>query len=314
MRITNIIMLAFWALCVTTLNAQEKKIEFHKGTLRICSAKNFQITGYEGKEVIIKSLSGKRNLAWGYLTTTGKKAKSAYTLGRLTTKKGKGTVTYFPNKNSDKKKGLKKLGKINENQELDIYFKIEQKDDQLIFRDEIPSASGQLVMYGDESYEIKIPNSLKLVWESNGCVINSKSSQRTIFYDSNPSSLVDFDGEVYIKSNLSNIKLKDVSGPVSINTIGGNVSVEFDKKKPTELYSIYSNNGFIDMTLPDNSSLMLLAKGESIYSDIDFKILEEKEENDFGHIKTLMKLKKGSGKVRMNLDANYGEIYLRKKK
>ena len=42
------------------LNGQEKKIKFSKGTLKICSSKNFTITGYDGNEVIIKSLHEKR--------------------------------------------------------------------------------------------------------------------------------------------------------------------------------------------------------------------------------------------------------------
>ena len=53
--------LLFFALVITfvNLNAQEKKIKFNKGTLKICSSKNFIIEGYDGDEVIIKSLHNK---------------------------------------------------------------------------------------------------------------------------------------------------------------------------------------------------------------------------------------------------------------
>lgn len=323
-RISHTLRIILIALICFNATAQEKKIKFNKGTLRICSAKNFQITGYDGNEVIVKSLHEKQNYRFGYTTKKPSKVwlnnqgtKTATTIGRLTNRTKPGTVTYYF-RDEDKKKGLKKLGKKNENKELGIYFTIEQKDGELVFSDPVPSATGALVMYGNESYEVKIPNSLKVVWETNGCVIMNQSSKKaratTLFYNSNPSSLTDFDGEVDIKSSLSNIKLVDVTGPVSINTIGGNVTVAFDKRKPTKLYSIYSNNGFIDVTLPTNSSLSLDVIGESIYSDLDMNILEESEVDDFGHIKTKMKLKQGSGKVRMKLDAGYGSIYLRKKK
>jgi DUF4097 and DUF4098 domain-containing protein YvlB len=170
-------------------------------------------------------------------------------------------------------------------------------------------------MYANERYEIKIPNSIKLIWKTNLCSYDTKKKKRnsTFFYNSNPSSLSNFNGEVEIESSLTNIKLVDVVGPVTVNTIGGNVTVEFDKKKPQQLYSIYSNNGFIDVQIPSNFNVTADVTGKSVYSDVDFKILEEKEENDFGHIKTVMKLKLGSGKTKMKLDADYGNIYLRKK-
>ena len=315
MKTTKNILLFLLVICFTRINAQEKKIKFNKGTLRICSAKNFKISGYDGNEVVVKSLHKNRNLAFAYITkgklNTTSKATTITGFSNKNTNKTGVITQYFSNQN--KKEGLKKLGKKNENRDLGIYFKIEEKDGELVFSDEVPSATGQLVMYGNESYEIKVPNSLKLIWESNGCVITNKSSQKAIFYNSNPSSLTDFNGEVDINSNLSNIKLTDVTGPVSIITIGGNVTIEFDKKKPSKLYSVYSNNGFIDITLPSNTSISLDVKAESVYSDLDINVESEKEVNDFGHIKTEMKLKKGSGKVKMKLDANYGSIYLRKK-
>ena len=306
------------ALLQVSINAQEKKIKFDKGTLRICSSKNFQITGYDGNEVIIKSLHEKSKYNYysnvnGRLTTTSQgQFEVASTLSK-SKKKGKdkkGSVVYYFG-NQNRKKGLKKLGKKNENLELGIYFTIEERDGELIFQDNVPG-KGQVVMFGNESYEIKIPNSIKLKWETNGCVVkNEKNSQRVtaLFYNSNPSSLSDFNGEVEVQSTLNNIKLTDVTGPVSINTIGGNVTIEFDDKLPQKLYSIYSNNGFIDITLPAKAGISVDATGRDIYSDIDFSVEDEKEDNDFHH----MKLKLNSGKSKMKLNAGLGNIYLRKK-
>ena len=96
---------------------------------------------------------------------------------------------------------------------------------------------------------------------------------------------------------------------MSINTIGGNITIEFDKKTPQKLYSIYSNNGFIDVTLPSSSDVLVDGEGNAIYSDIDFKVLEEKD--DLGRQQMRLKLKNGS--VKMKLNAGLGSIYLRKK-
>lgn len=316
------------AITITFLSAsaQEKKIKFNKGTLKICSSKNFQIEGYDGNEVIIKSLHEKRNTNRSFvLSGSAKSGTYSYSssgsnsqsrnlarVGRIQSSArnsndsiARGNVFFFNNDN-DRKEGLKKLGKKNENTDLGIYFIIEQNGDELVFKD---NNEGQLIMMSNERYVIKIPNSLKLDWQTNSCSAEKTSKNQHRFFSSKASSLSNFDGEVAISSTLNNTKLIDVTGPVSINTIGGNVTIEFDKKTPQKLYSIYSNNGFIDITLPANSDLKLEATGNDIFSDIDFKVEEEKEERDLQH----MRLKLNNGKVKMKLNANLGNIYLRKK-
>lgn len=305
---------------VASVNAQEKKIKFSKGTLKICSSKNFTIKGYDGSEVVIKSLHDKKTRYVG-LRSTNAQTAYAYSIKNLNGKaqnsltrsnKGKNdSVTvattvrgnlFFSNHDKKRKEGLKKLGKKQENLEFGIYFTIEQEDGMLTFKD---NSQGQFVMLSNESYEIKIPNSLKLRWDTSGC----GSSNSQIFFNSKSSSLSDFNGEVEISSSLNNLKLNDVVGPVSINTIGGNVTITFDKKTPKKLYSIYSNNGFIDITLPNSSDLVVDAMGASIYSDLDFNVLKDDEQSGMQN----MRLKLKNGKVKMKLNAGLGSIYLRKK-
>jgi hypothetical protein len=330
--IKSILVIAF--LVVFTANSQEKKIKFNSGTLKICSSKNFQIEGYDGKEVIIESLHPKRNsfstvnhnfsgagfpgvfatkanISKNKSVSISSSSSSNNNLTRIgSNKNAKDSIVtgevFFFNNDKNRKKGLKKLGKKNENSDLGIYFIIEQNGDELVFKD---NNEGQLIMMSNERYVIKIPNSLKLDWQTNGCKTNNGISNHYRFFNSKASSLSNFDGEVSISSTLNNTKLVDVTGPVSINTIGGNVTIEFDKKTPQKLYSIYSNNGFIDITLPSNSDIKLDATGNDIFSDIDFKVEEEKEERDL----QIMKLKLNNGKVKMKLNANLGNIYLRKK-
>ncbi|MBU3011917.1 hypothetical protein KO506_10925 [Polaribacter vadi] len=336
MKTIKIVFIFALSIHFLKTNAQEKTIKFSKGTLKICSSKNFQIEGYDGTEVVIKSLHIKRNSintvsynisGSGYPGTYAMQSNSkgnnsvsisrnnARNLARVngfqsTTGNSNDSVIknniFFFNNDGNRKKGLKKLGKKNENSDLGIYFIIEKNGDELVFKD---NNEEQLVMLSNESYVIKIPNSIKLNWQTNNCkdIDNNRGQHR--FFNSKPSSLSNFNGEVEISSTLNNTKLKDVTGPVSINTIGGNVTIEFDKKTPQKLYSIYSNNGFIDITLPTNSDIKLDATGREIFSDIDFKIEEETEERDL----QIMKLKLNSGKVKMKLNANLGNIYLRKK-
>ena len=325
MKKIKIIITAVLFVALQNVNAQEKKIKFSKGTLKICSSKNFQITGYDGDEVIIKSLHSKRGKFSSVVSTYSNHRLVEGTVSRTTPingvsikgkgKKGNQNFVYFVN-DGKRKEGLKKLGKKNENSELGIYFVIEEKNGELIFRDHV-NKEGTLRMYNSgESYEIKIPNSIKLDWNTGKCekIEETKNTASVVagtvrFYNSKASYLSNFNGEVEISTSLSNMKLIDVTGPVSINSLGGNVTIEFDKKKPLNLYSIYSNNGFIDIEIPSDSSILVDALGRSIYSDIDFNILKEVETNKSQE----MKLKLNKGKVRMKLDAGHGNIYLRKK-
>ena len=167
-------------------------------------------------------------------------------------------------------------------------------------------------MVANQKYEVKIPNTLKLDWKTGSCTRPSQNNSY-VFYSSKASTLKNFEGEVLISSTLNHTNLTDVTGPVSINTIGGNVTVKFDKKMPTELYSIYTNNGFIDIEFPKKSSLMLDIVGKSVYSDMDFEVLSEEEVDDVWQKTTKMKLKNGSGKVKMKLMAGFGEVFLREK-
>ncbi len=323
----NIQYILVFALSISffAVNGQEKKIKFNKGTLKICSSKNFTITGYDGKEVIIKSLHEKRSsnfYRYSVNSTNGPKnfplvKGRARTFSRSSGSNNsfsfhsndsikKGRVVFFSN-DGNRKEGLKRLGKKSENKDLGIYFAIEQKDGELIFKDQ---TDGQLVMFSNERYEIKIPNTIKLNWDTNSCKETlNKRKNKYVFFNSKPSMLSNFNGEVEISTSLNNMKLVDVTGPVSINSIGGNVTVEFDKKTPKKLYSIYSNNGFIDVTLPKNSDVIVDTNSASIYSDIDFNILEDKEEPGIQK----MKLKLNRGNVKMKLNAGLGNIYLRKK-
>jgi len=282
--------------------AQEKKIAFKKGVLKICSSKNFEIKGYDGNEVVIKSLhKHRKNLV--YFSSR----KSSFLKGNLRSLKNDSlrfpTMIYNNSGAKKQKKGLRKLGK-NTDSENGIYLKIEQKNGELILSDKDDDNS--FIMISGESYKVLIPNSLKLLWDTKKCTKTIPSNVH--FYNSKTSSLSDFSGEVEITSSMNNLKLKDVIGPVSINSLGGNVKIIFDKELPQKLYSIYTNNGYIDVAFPQSSNVLVDAKAIDIYSNLEFNILSDKENNGIQE----MKLKLKSGKVKMKLNSGYGSIYLRK--
>jgi hypothetical protein len=348
---------------ITTVHAQDNEIAFpfKKGTVKICSSKNFKVIGYGGNEVIIRSMQDQYafgEYSYGVLTSTGtdtlqgdakelaravgvysralprradqkpaKEAIGSYVKARRASKdtlystaplrfqaatgffKGdtlKADVvetsplayTFF-NRDKSRSKGLTKLGSKATNRDKGIYLTVEQNEDELVIRDD----NTDLFVMTNHSYEIMIPNTSKLVWNSADCKI-----PRGLTYMGKSWELKDFKGEVEISSQLNDLKLKDVTGPVAINTIGANVTVEFVESVPSKLYSIYSNNGFIDISLPSKSGVSIDAQGREIFSDLPVEIEYEVLTGNTQHLK--MKLNKAG--VKMILDAGLGNIYLRK--
>ncbi|WP_299114771.1 hypothetical protein [uncultured Winogradskyella sp.] len=314
----NIITLIALLLIVGIGNSQEKekRIKFNKGTLKICSNSHMTIKGYDGDEVIIKSLNESR---FSYFYDFGDKddkfidsleessdgtlAKSYYLLS-----------SQF--QDTELEKGLKPLGNKSTNPADNLYLDITEKPGELILRDfshkNVNSSQGKLTvtsssLYFNNKYEILIPNSIKLLWNIENC---TKKNSNTFFVTSgsSPWQLSNFKGEVEVSTSYNSITFTDVSGPVIANTIGGNIKVVFDKVLPTNLYSLISNDGYIDMTLPQNASINVDAIGNRILSDIDFKVLNETIVNDTKG----MELQLNSGKTKIKLDASSGSIYLRK--
>ena len=374
MKLIKLVLVFVMTMTLLNVNAQEKKIKFNKGTLKICSSKNFQIEGYDGDEVIIESVHEKRNSDLKYMikgagtskTYSYSETNNKKLIGMIGKKKAKelvidsidnkwnvqfglNSVAYVDEKKDEKGKknnkedstknnisysvsgtfsesdtdvnpktvffkkndfkresGLKRLGKKNKNIEDGIYFIIEERDGELIFKDD--TEHSVIMSRNKERYKIKIPNSIKLDWQASECNKSGREANY-FFFNSEKSSLSNFNGEVEISSSVHNVSLLDVTGPVSINTIGGNVTVKFDKKTPQKLYSIYSNNGFIDITLPKDANLKLDATASDIFSDIDFTVEQEDVKTNLQH----MRLKLNKGSVHMKLNANLGNIYLRKK-
>ena len=309
---------------------KEKRIKFNKGTLKICSNSHMTIKGYDGDEVVIKSLNNKLHYSYQQLKgSNGFKLKSSDS-----SKVTRYRILNAYNDEEELEKGLKPLGNKSTNPEDNLYLDITENPGELIIRDygyAIPNKKGQTrgysfyitgqndknreklggissnFLYPNNKYEILIPNSIKLSWNVEDCE-KKNSNTFIVRTDSNPWELVDFEGEVEISTSYNSVKLTDVSGPVIANTIGGNIKVIFDDIKPTKLYSLVSNDGYIDITLPTDADINVDASGDRILSDIDFKVVSD---NIVNGIKD-MELQLNSGKTKMKLDAGAGNVYLRK--
>ena len=330
-KIITLVTLLF-IVGVVNSQDQEKRIKFNNGTLKICSNSHMVIKGYDGDEVIIKSLNNQSRFSYRYFFNEKDEDKEKEKDSLLERSFYLLSAQY---EDAELEKGLRPLGNKSNNPADNLYLDITEKPGELIIKDFKFRTSGKNKVLGytvksadvnekkskknsyieaanlaflNNKYEILIPNSIKLSWNVEDCA-KTKSNTFFVRSDSTPWELMNFKGEAEISTSYNSIKLTDVSGPVIANTIGGNIKVVFDDLKPTNLYSLVSNDGYIDVTLPLDANINLDATADRILSNIDFKVLKE----TVTEVSKNMKLELNSGKIKMKLDAGSGNLYLRKK-
>jgi lia operon protein LiaG len=118
-------------------------------------------------------------------------------------------------------------------------------------------------------------------------------------------------GEVDVK-NCQSINLKNVSGPVVLSTISGDVELSFNEVSKDRPISIASISGEIDITLPAKAGVdieMETISGD-IYSDFDFSSDSKKLKRIGGNS---VKGQLNGGGVDFKITNVSGNIYLRKK-
>lgn len=107
------------------------------------------------------------------------------------------------------------------------------------------------------------------------------------------------------------INLEDVSGPLVLSTISGDINITFGTINIDKPFSISSVSGDVDIMLPENTGVNLEMQSISgtMYSDFDFTNLE-KDMKRIGGNKLVYQLNGGGNKF--NIMSVSGNIYLRK--
>lgn len=119
-------------------------------------------------------------------------------------------------------------------------------------------------------------------------------------------------GEVAIK-NCGGISLKNVSGPLVLSTISGDIDVAFASLAKERSISIASISGEIDVTVPATTGMDVEIEtiSGSIYSDFDFPS-DDKKMKRIGGNSVKSQLNGGGADVKLNNVS--GSIYLRRAK
>ena len=146
-------------------------------------------------------------------------------------------------------------------------------------------------------YKIKVPENLAIEITS-GCERN------------NAISIINMKNEIDIKS-CHNIDLKNVTGPLVLSTISGDINITYSSINSSKSSSINSISGEIDITLPVKTAtdLELRTVSGAFYSDFDFsesqKNLRKVGGNEINY-------SLNGGGFKFAIGSVSGNIYLRK--
>jgi predicted membrane protein len=119
--------------------------------------------------------------------------------------------------------------------------------------------------------------------------------------------------EIEISAQYNSIRLQNVTGPLTVKTIYGQVDATFDNviKDPVSIISIY---GHVDVTIPQTTKANLTLStsfGEILVApELNIKVELKGGMVDYGD-KVSGTLNGGGGSIELRCD--YGKVYLRKK-
>ncbi|MDQ2656916.1 MAG: DUF4097 domain-containing protein [Bacteroidota bacterium] len=124
---------------------------------------------------------------------------------------------------------------------------------------------------------------------------------------------VNLPNEIEVSAVYNSVELQKVTGPLTIETTYGGVTADFIApiKDPVSIVSIY---GFIDISLPQDTkaNLEMSTSYGDIYAAPEFKIDVPTRDGMKVYGDKITGTINGGG-VSIDLDCNYGKIYLRRK-
>lgn len=123
-----------------------------------------------------------------------------------------------------------------------------------------------------------------------------------------------FKGEVEASARLNGgIRIDDVSGPLTANTLNGGIDVAFSKVAQSSPITIYSTNGALDIGLPEKTpaDVTLSTINGDIYTNFELRLPDKNGLRAIASKKVRGSINNGG--VDIQLKTTNGNIYLRKK-
>ena len=120
-------------------------------------------------------------------------------------------------------------------------------------------------------------------------------------------------GEIEANARLNGeIQIESVGGPVTANSLNGNVDVTFTQVNQSSPITIYSTNGAVDIKLPQSTpaDLNMGSTNGEIYTDFEIKFPEKDGLKSIYNRNVKQEI--NGGGVLLKLKTTNGNIYLRK--
>lgn len=158
----------------------------------------------------------------------------------------------------------------------------------------------QLAKRTSTNYTIKVPKSVKISYTHSGVEGNTfKASNIT--------------AEIEASTKHNGTRLENVTGPMTINSVHGNIEVVFTSVNQNNPISIISVHGLVDVSLPSATKANL--KMESKYGELltNMDIEYNKSNEDMRTISSKVNGKLNGGGVEVYLVSTHGNVYLRNK-
>lgn len=195
-------------------------------------------------------------------------------------------------KEDDRAKGLRAINSAGLEDNTGLGINVTEKDGLIVV--------SQLRKMNSPEITIRVPKGLIVAYK----------------YESQYSDKVTFrnvENEIEISANYNSILLDNVTGPVTVQAVYGNVDAVFSNnvKGPVSIVSIY---GHVDVAMPATikANIKMSTSYGEIFVSPDFKIEVEKEGEWVKYSDRVTGKINGGG---MNIDfrSDYGKIYFRKK-
>lgn len=123
-----------------------------------------------------------------------------------------------------------------------------------------------------------------------------------------------FSGEIEADAQLNgSVKILNINGPVTANSLNGELQVTFEKVTQDSPISLYSTNGAVDVSLPGNTpaNLALSTLNGNVYTD--FEVQAENKNGLKSVLGRDIKASINGGGVKISMKSTNGNMYLRKK-
>ena len=160
----------------------------------------------------------------------------------------------------------------------------------------------QIGKNNENHYQIQVPRGVSILYEH-----SSHNGEDILFKD--------VQSEIEVSVNYNSVILKDVTGPMAINTVYGSIEADFSQVAQDNAISLHSVYGDVDVSLPSNTpaNLMMNTSYGEMFTDFDINVPANQDGNHKGWSSSKFSGSINGGGVSISLKANYDNIYLRKK-